>query len=479
MRNSDPTPRPATARWLLLMAALATLGPAAAHAQTTPTPAAVVATAAAPAPALESPRMERLRATLAAGGSTQSFWRDVAASGGPLVEPGANAQEALVTFLWRGTPATRSVKVSWAMRTESGFVLTQLAHSDVWFLTLRLPAGLRAAYQMVPDATIPPGADRMARAKAEDAVARPDPLNRTPLWPQPPTHPAVSAERTAPRSVLRLPGALQEPWAAADVAPAVPRGTLEHTRLASTLLANERDISIYLPAQASRSTTAALPLLVLFDREAYLDRVDMPAVLDALIAQRHIPPLAAVLVSNPTRALRATELPAHPAFADFLALELMPWLRTRHPQLSPHARDVVVAGSSYGGLASAWAGFRHPQTFGNVLALSGSFWWGPGNVQYQPDFNRFGEGEWLTREFAASARLPLRFFMTAGLMEHALTGDGGGILETSRHLRTVLQAKGYPVHYQEFAGGHDYYAWRGELAQGLVVLLGEQATAQK
>lgn len=463
-----------------MIAALATLGPVGAQAQSTaPAPTTVVAPSATPGPVLESPRMERLRAALAAGGNTEDFWREVTASGSPLVEPGANAQEALVTFLWRGTPATRSVKVSWAMRTENGFVLARLAHSDVWFLTLRLPAGLRAAYQIVPDATIPPGADRMARAQAEDAVARPDPLNTTPLWPQPPTHPAVSADRTAPRSVLRLPGALQEPWLAAGASPATPRGTLEHTRLASRLLANERDISIYLPASASRSASAALPLLVLFDREAYLDRVDMPAVLDALIAQRRIPPLAAVFVSNPTRALRASELPANPAFADFLALELMPWLRARHPQLSPHARDVVVAGSSYGGLASAWAGFRHPQTFGNVLALSGSFWWGPGNVPHQPDFNRFGEGEWLTREFAARDRLPLRFFMTAGLMEHALTGDGGGILETSRHLRTVLQAKGYPVHYQEFAGGHDYYAWRGELAQGLVVLLGERADAQK
>jgi len=110
--------------------------------------------------------------------------------------------------------------------------------------------------------------------------------------------------------------------------------------------------------------------------------------------------------------------------------------------------------------------------FGSVLALSGSFWWGPDNVPRQPGFDRWGEGEWLTRRFATSERLPLRFFITAGLMEITLTGDGGGILDTSRHLRTVLQAKGYPVHYREFPGGHDYYAWRGELAQGLVALLG-------
>ncbi|EJE52618.1 enterochelin esterase-like enzyme [Acidovorax sp. CF316] len=255
-----------------------------------------------------------------------------------------------------------------------------------------------------------------------------------------------------------------------------PRGTLEHLRLASTRLANERDVSLYLPAPPP-ATGQPLPLLVLFDRDAYLDRADVPALLDALIAQRRIPPLAAVFVGHPAPALRGTELPANPGFADFLAHELMPWLRARQPGISHGARDVVVAGSSYGGLAAAFAGYRHPGVFGNVLALSGSFWWGPRNVPRAPDFERFGEGEWLTREFAASARLPLRFFITAGLMEITLTGDGGGILDTSRHLRTVLQAKGYPVHYQEFAGGHDYYAWRGELAQGLVHLLGERMAA--
>lgn len=445
----------------LLLAALLAAAPFAARAQD-----------AAP----DSPRLERLRAALAQGEGTASFWRDVAAGGAPLVEPGANAGEALVTFLWRGTPATRSVKLSWAMRSEQGFALARLAQSDVWFLTLRLPAGLRASYQLVPDADVPPGADRMARARAEDAVARPDPLNTAPPWPPAPTHAPVAAEPTAPmvapRSVLRLPGALPEPWL--DVpTPAAQRGTLAHLRLASQRLANERDVSIYLPAGSA--SAQRLPLLVLFDREAYLDRVDVPALLDALIAQRRIPPLAAVFVGHPAPALRGTELPANPAFADFLAQELLPWLRARHPALSPEARDVVAAGSSYGGLAAAWAGFRHPEAFGNVLALSGSFWWGPRNVPRQPDFDRWGEGEWLTREFARTERLPLRFFITAGRMEITLTGDGGGILDTSRHLRTVLQAKGYPVHYQEFAGGHDYYAWRGELAQGLIALLGDHA----
>lgn len=449
----------------LLLAVLLACTPGLAASQAT-TPSVTAPRAAA----VESPRLARLHDALAAGEGTEAFWREAAAQGGPLVEPGAHAGEVLLTFLWRGTPATRTVKVSWAMRSEHGFALTQLGQSDVWYLSLRVPRGLRASYQLVPDAEVPPGADRMARARAEDAAARPDPLNHAAHWPLQPSRTPVSTEPTAPRSVLRLPGAPAEPW---HDGASTPHGTLEHLRLASTRLANERAVSLYLPAVPA--TGRPLPLLVLFDRDAYLDRADVPALLDTLIAQGRIPPLAAVFVGHPAPALRGTELPANPVFADFLAHELMPWLRARQPGISHDARDVVVAGSSYGGLAAAFAGYRHPGVFGNVLALSGSFWWGPRNVPRTPDFDRFGEGEWLTREFAASARLPLRFFITAGLMEITLTGDGGGILDTSRHLRTVLQAKGYPVHYQEFAGGHDYYAWRGELEQGLVHLLGDRA----
>jgi hypothetical protein len=45
-----------------------------------------------------------------------------------------------------------------------------------------------------------------------------------------------------------------------------------------------------------------------------------------------------------------------------------------------------------------------------------------------------------------------------------------------RHLRDVLQAKGYEVHYSEFDGGHEVLCWRGSLAEGLIALTGLQAS---
>jgi enterochelin esterase family protein len=181
----------------------------------------------------------------------------------------------------------------------------------------------------------------------------------------------------------------------------------------------------------------------------------------------------AVLVGNPTRDSRAEELPCNPRFADMVAGELLPWLSARYPITSDPART-VVAGSSYGGLASAWLGLRHPQRFARVLSLSGSFWWAPARP---PGFvigglDDVAEGEWLTRQFATAPRSEVVFYLAPGLLERSAPSDGPGILETNRHLRDVLQARGQRVIYREFGGGHDYVNWRSELAEGLIALLG-------
>jgi len=82
------------------------------------------------------------------------------------------------------------------------------------------------------------------------------------------------------------------------------------------------------------------------------------------------------------------------------------------------------------------------------------------------------EGNFLVKQFLASSKLPLRFYLAAGTFEIDRYGQGGDILETTRHLRDVLLAKGYDVHYQQFVGGHDGLSWRGKLADGLIALLG-------
>jgi enterochelin esterase-like enzyme len=140
----------------------------------------------------------------------------------------------------------------------------------------------------------------------------------------------------------------------------------------------------------------------------------------------------------------------------------------------------VVGGSSFGGIAATYAGLRPPEVFGNILCQSGSFWWAPDRRSFQSDsdIDATTETGWLAKEFIKSPKLSLKFWMDAGVFEVDHSGTGGVILEPSRHMRDVLLAKGYDVHYQQFASGHDYLNWRGTLADGLIVLIGEEAAVR-
>jgi enterochelin esterase family protein len=64
----------------------------------------------------------------------------------------------------------------------------------------------------------------------------------------------------------------------------------------------------------------------------------------------------------------------------------------------------------------------------------------------------------------------VRFSLEAGQFE--VGQQEIGILNATRHLRDVLQAKGYNLRYSEFAGGHGYYYWRFTLPESLIAILG-------
>ena len=123
------------------------------------------------------------------------------------------------------------------------------------------------------------------------------------------------------------------------------------------------------------------------------------------------------------------------------------------------ANDPLIAGASLGGVAAVFAGESHPEVFGNVLSQSGAFW-------HHPEAGRDG---WLAERFAAGEKRPTRFWLEVGAFEST------SMVANNRRLRDVLRAKGYPVEYREFPGGHDYLTWRDSLAAGLRDLLGAES----
>lgn len=359
-----------------------------------------------------------------------------------------------MTFLWRdgapGAGAAVITQLAPRLRGTGAAPLARLPASDVWYGTFRTRADTRTTYWLSVTAAAPAGPDD--GWVVDDAHWRADPRN-------PRTTPEVP-----PASLLSLPAAPTPRWSVAR--PGVPPGRLAEQRLRSTILGNERRVWVYTPPAGDRAEGPA-DLLVLFDGWAYAHLVPTAAILDNLTAAGRLPPTVAVLVGNPDAAARQRELGCHESHAAFVAEELLPWVRARWAVAADPAR-CVVGGSSRGALAAAFVALRRPDRFGHALCQSGAF-------AYRPEGDP--EPEWLARQVAAAPRAPVRFHLDVGLLE---TGAEGGdvptLLTANRHLRDVLRAKGYAVHYGEFAGGHSYACWELTLPEGLLALRGADGT---
>mgnify|MGYP001045020443 CR=1 FL=1 len=382
-----------------------------------------------------SPLLQQLARELQAGGTTEAFWQARRQQGTPLVEP-VDATHKRVTFLWRGARNNVFILGSPAGDHDPLF---RLGDSDVWFRSYVVPADTLMQYKLAPDVPVVQGTARDQR-QAILVSAQADPLN-------PSTLTTDRADRWNRYSLLALtparyctPQRMMQP---------VKHGTLTRQSFYSPTLNNQRDIILYRPrvAQPARWT------LMLFDGQVYQDDYRFASVMDDLIARHVVPPVNIVFIDSLDHVRRGKELPPNPAFADFMAHELVPWLRQKG--IPVQRQKTVLAGSSYGGLASSWVALRYPRVFGNVLSLSGSYWWSP-------------KGEapgWLTRQYQQSPRYPIRFWLQAGRFESQ--GPDGGIYRNTEDFARLLRDKGYRASFHPWSSGHDYAAWCEALVAGM------------
>ena len=186
----------------------------------------------------------------------------------------------------------------------------------------------------------------------------------------------IDADKFTCTSVAELPLAAPQPWVSKT---AVPEGRIEKGSIKSNIQDVDRGFSIYLPPNYT-SSSHPYALLILFDGADYLsseagDRTPWgaPTILNNLIAAGKIPPTVVVFVDN-VRGRRLLDLLADSNFADSIATELVPWVRS-HYNVTKNPAETAVGGYSVGGFASAYLGLRHSEVFGNVMSQSGAFWW--------------------------------------------------------------------------------------------------------
>jgi len=414
----------------------------------------------------DSPAIARLERNVFAGqtAAVQEFWSTIESQGSPLIEniPG-DSQTVLATFVWKDSGDTKSVILN--ARIDSADPLSdhrsrlqQLAGTNVWYLSHRFPADAEFLYQLMVN--LPPS-NSGSPAAAMQRSLRPDPLNLSP-------YPAKSDPLFDPvqpwrnGSVARMPAAPDNPWLARQ--PTVPTGELHEAAIKSSVLtmANPRTVWVYTPTGPPLRNQN---LLIVFDGgTTYQYRIPTATILDNLYAAGKIDQTVAVFVDNGGEA-RALEMTFSDPFVKFLTDELLPWVQEKYA-LKTDAAHTVLCGDSLGGLISAYAALRRPDVFGKVIAQSGSFQFKNLNdVDRQP--------EWLVRQFAKAPESSVFFHFDVGQMEDRPEGnDGTTLLDANRHLRDLLKARGYAVHYVEVYSDHDPVHWRRTLPEALTVTLG-------
>jgi enterochelin esterase-like enzyme len=387
--------------------------------------------------ALLSPRLQHLYHDIQSGeqGALETFWAEIEQSGSPMIETSSNGY-SFVTFLWKDDGVARQVAViqDWGTDGIREHHMTRLPATDIWYVTRGMHNDTRTTYQLSPSPSEDPN---------QPAPYQLDPLN-------PKTFTAYLSETGADIlfSLLELPEAPGLPWRETQ---SLARGM---TKLHQPF-DDQRRFWVYLPPAL---LMPSLPVVVVFDGRQYKDMLHLPEMLDYLITQGHIPPVAALLVDN----LDRRELLCQSEFADYIANKVLPWLRDTYSVTNePH--QTVLIGSSYGGLAAAFVAFKFPQRFGVVLSQTGWFRWHP---EEDPEFH------WLARQMAKKDKVPVAFWLQVGNLEIAQMLDGGPTqLAANRYMRDVLQTKGYEVSYQEYSGGHDLSSLEFPLAQALVEIL--------
>lgn len=376
-----------------------------------------------------------------------NFWNEIKEKGSPIIEEiSPDSETILVTFLYKGNDDTRNIIIL-SPFLGNEYKTSQLEHisnTNIWYKTYELRKDLRIVYNLSVNDLLD-----------DDMTTRDNNLTYDSLNPNKfifPQNDEDPESKELISSLLELPYTDKFIWSVENDYSA--KGTLEVHRFHSKLLNNDRRIWVYTPNGYSRDK---LPygVVVTTDGFKYINLLSAPTVLDNLVSEGKVPPMVGIFIE--TSKNRTKELNCNKTFSDFVANEVMPWTM-EHYNITKEPTKNVIAGLSFGGLTASFLGLNHSHIFGNVLSQSGSYWWSPATD---------GNFNWMSRQYEAKEKLPLKFYLNIGVLEPA-----DAMIETNENFRDTLISKGYNLTYETFNSGHDYLYWGETLANGLMSLVG-------
>ncbi|HDX4397458.1 enterochelin esterase [Citrobacter freundii] len=366
-----------------------------------------------------------------------------------------------VTFWWRdpqGTEKESAIHRVWVYITgvtdhhqnATPQSMQRIDGTNVWCWRVSLSANWRGSYCFIPTtrndifSSLAVGAapDRSElregwRQLLPQAIA--DPLNPQ-SWQGGRGH-AVSA--------LEMPEAPVQPGWDRPENPDSPAVCLQWR---SARLGNTRRVWVFTTGEAQAESR---PLAILLDGQFWAQSMPVWPALTSLTHRGHLPPAVYLLIDAIDTTHRSRELPCNADFWLAVQEELLPLVKTT-TAFSDDPQRTVVAGQSFGGLSSLYAGLNWSARFGCVLSQSGSYWWP----------HRGGGQDGAIVEQLKTGTISaqgLRIVLEAGIREPI-------IYRANQALYAQLPSAPQSIFWRQVDGGHDALCWRGGLMQGLMTL---------
>lgn len=253
----------------------------------------------------------------------------------------------------------------------------------------------------------------------------------------------------SPNSELRMP--LWKESMELQENSAVPHGTIKHDILIhSKILGYQVMYSVYLPNGYEK--LGKLPVVYVTDGYEYLHPKlgNMATVLDNLIAEKKIKPIAAIFVDhrepiNRSNNKRMQELAMNTNYLEFFVKELIPHIEKKYPA-APDATQRAIMGTSMGALTSTYFAFARPDVFGLAVIQSPAFWTKPQIYQL----------------CSGPSNPKMKISMTSGVINDTS--------KESRKMKEILATSSCEYHYREVNEGHSWGNWRNLIDDVLIDL---------
>ena len=300
---------------------------------------------------------------------------------------------------------------------------------DGWQLRLALPSTARIEYRI-----------DVERGGSFESIL--DPLN-----------PSIATNPFGRNSVLTGPDYRPPEWLAHTPDRS---GSHSELRVMSRILGGRRSIQLYRPFGLSDDTAA--PLLFVFDGTDYANHAALTRCFDTLVDKGHVAPFRAIL-SDPRK--RHDEYIGSSEHAACMLEEVLPHVRRRVA-----VQGLAAMGASLGAVAAWTAAVEAPEDFLGLILHSGTF--------VRSDHTDLDDR--MISSITAFVDSALAEPLPVGIGVFQSCGRYESLIDWNREVSSVLAIDRDRYRYVETWTGHDWGAWRDQIAPGLELVLNDVAS---